>query len=98
MVAENNLDLSALDGLSPEERELTLKILQQYATEGMSDIFTDLEYSDYEEIPVDIITFMHDRRYLGNALYNQEGKFTNRDSSASAGYLSVSTAKRQKER
>lgn len=76
MVAENNLDLSALDGLSPEERELTLKILQQYATEGMSDLFTDLEYSDYEEIPVDIITFMHDRRYLGNALYNQEGKFT----------------------
>ena len=35
-----------------------------------------MKYSDYEEIPVDIMTFMHDRKYLGNALYNKEGKFT----------------------
>lgn len=76
MVAENNLDLSSLDGLSPAEKEYALKILQQYANEGSSDLFNDLKYADYEEIPVDITTFMHDKKYLGNALYNQEGKFT----------------------
>ena len=76
MVAENNLDLSALDGLSPQEKEYALKILQQYANDGASELYNDLKYADYEEIPVDIETFMHDRRYLGNALYNKEGKFT----------------------
>lgn len=76
MVAENNLDLSALDSLSPAEKEYALKILQQYAVDGTSELFHDLKYSDYEELPVDITTFMHDRKYLGNALYNQEGKFT----------------------
>lgn len=76
MVAENNLDLSALNGLSPKEKEYALKILQQYADQGASELYNDLKYADYEEVPVDIITFIHDRRYLGNALYNQEGKFT----------------------
>ena len=76
MVAENNLDLSTLNGLSPAEKEYALKILQQYADAGSSELFDNLKYADYEEIPVDIITFMHDKRYLGNALYNQEGKFT----------------------
>ena len=32
--------------------------------------------SDYEEIPVDIETFLHDSRYLGKGLVNEEGKFT----------------------
>ena len=76
MVAENNLDLSTLDGLSPAEKEYALKILQQYANEGTSSLYNDLKYADYEEIPVDIITFMHNKKYLGNALYNKEGKFT----------------------
>lgn len=76
MVAENNLDLSSLNGLSPEEKKYALKILQQYANDGTSNLFNELKYSDYEEIPVDITTFMHDKRYLGNALYNKEGKFT----------------------
>lgn len=76
MVAENNLDLSALDGLSPAEKEYAVKILQEYASKGTSSLHTDLKYADYEEIPVDITTFMHDKKYLGNALYNKEGKFT----------------------
>lgn len=76
MVAENTLDLSTLEGLSPAEKEYALKILQQYATDGNSELLNNLKYADYEEIPVDIITFMHDRKYLGNALYNKEGKFT----------------------
>lgn len=76
MVAENNLDLSTLDGLSPAEKEYALKILKEFADSGSSEKYNNLKYSDYEEIPVDIMTFMHDRKYLGNALYNKEGKFT----------------------
>ena len=43
MVAENNLDLSTLDGLSPAEKEYALKILQQYANNGMSQLFDELK-------------------------------------------------------
>ena len=62
--------------LSDEEKKLALEILKQYATEGQSDLSEDLKYADFEEIPVDINTFMHDPRYLGKALYDQEGRFT----------------------
>lgn len=71
-----NIDWDELNKLSPEERKVALEILQQYATEGKSDIYETLKNSDWDEIPVDIHTFMHDKRYLGNALYDAEGRFT----------------------
>ena len=44
---------------------------------GQSDTLDDFRYSDYEEIPVDIITFMDDPNYLGKGLINPEtGKST----------------------
>lgn len=64
-----------LDSLSPEERKLALEILEQYAKRGSSDIFNELVYSDYEEIPVDIETFIDDPNYLGNGTMS-EGKST----------------------
>ena len=66
----NNLpDLSALNNLSPEERALALEILKEYSQDGQSAILEDLKYSDYEEIPVDIITFITEERYLGRGLW-----------------------------
>lgn len=66
----NNLpDLSTLDGLSKEERELALQILKEYAQDGESSILEDLKYSDFEEVPVDIITFITEERYLGRGLW-----------------------------
>ena len=66
----NNLpDLSVLDGLSPEERKLALEILKEYSQDGQSPILEDLKYSDFEEIPVDIMTFISDERYLGRGLW-----------------------------
>lgn len=62
-------DLSALNSLSPEERALALEILKEYSEDGKSDILEELKYSDYEEIPVDIMTFISDDRYLGRGLY-----------------------------
>lgn len=73
-VANNNLDLSALDNLSAEEKEYALKILQDLATTGTSAEFDDLKYSEYSEIPVDIETFLTDDRYLGNAWKDAGGK------------------------
>jgi hypothetical protein len=55
----NNLpDLSILNGLSKEERALAIEILKEYSQDGQSAILEDLKYSDFEEVPVDIITFI----------------------------------------
>ena len=61
MVAENILDLSALDNLSEAEREYALKILEDLAkSDGNSKMYDELKYADYNEIPVDIETFLTD--------------------------------------
>lgn len=69
-------DFKELENLSEKERELALKILQQMSSEGSSSLYNDLIYADYDEIPVDINTFLTDARYLGKGLINDEGKFT----------------------
>lgn len=65
-----------LNNLSEKEKELALKILKEMSSEGKSQTYNDLLYSDYEEIPVDIETFLRDPNYLGKGLVNDEGKFT----------------------
>jgi len=35
-----------------------------------------LLHQDWEEVPVDIETFLHDKRYLGKALVDGEGRYT----------------------
>lgn len=72
----NELVLSALDELSPEEKELALKILEELSENGNSDLYTKMLYEDFEEIPVTIDEFLHNPRYLGKGLINAEGKFT----------------------
>lgn len=66
----NEINLELLEKLSPEERTLALEILKEYSQEGYSPLFEDLKYSDFEEIPVDIMTFISDERYLGRGLYS----------------------------
>lgn len=62
-----------LNGLSEQEKELALQILKQFSQSGKSEIYNDLIYEDYEEIPVDIETFVDDYNYLGNAWHDNEG-------------------------
>ena len=69
-----NLDLSLLDALSDQERELALKILSEYSETGTSSQLNDLILEDYNEAPVDILTFVDDYHYLGNAWHDAEGK------------------------
>ena len=74
---DKKLNLEVFDGLSEEEKKVALDILRQYSVEGKSELFDRLKYGgDFDEIPVDIHTFLHDKKYLGNALYDKDGRFT----------------------
>ena len=67
---------NSLNNLSEEERKVALSILEEFSKSGESTTFTNLMNDDFDEIPVDIDTFLHDKKYLGNALYDNEGRFT----------------------
>lgn len=69
------IDLKELENLSEEEKEYALKVLKEYM-QGDAEKYNNLLYSDYAEIPVDIHTFLHDKRYLGKGLTDDEGRFT----------------------
>lgn len=65
-----------LSNLSEQERKLALEILKEYSQKGCSEQFNKILYEDYEEIPVDIETFLYEPKYLGRGLVNSEGKMT----------------------
>lgn len=71
-----NRDRELLDTLTDSEREVALSILNDLSTKGESKAYQNLIYQDYDEVPVDIATFIHDRRYLGNGLTDPNGRFT----------------------
>lgn len=78
MPNNENLTISnVLNNLSEDERKLALSILKEYTeNEGKSKLLLDILYTDFDEIPVDVETFLKDPRYLGKGLINEEGKFT----------------------
>lgn len=65
-----------LKNLSEEERMVALKILKELQKNGRSNLYDDIRYSYYDEIPVSIHEFLHNPHYLGKGLTNEEGKFT----------------------
>lgn len=65
-------NLKMLSSLTAEEREAVHKILAEVSENGKSENLTNLYYEDYEEIPVDLETFLCDDMYLGN--YTNHGK------------------------
>ena len=66
----------ALEKLSESEQEAFAKIMKELAETGKSSSFDTLFSQDWDEFPVDIDTFIHDKKYLGNALYDSEGRYT----------------------
>ena len=72
----NNINLKELNNLSEEERKVALEILKQYSETGNSNLYNQLLYDDYEEVPVSIEEFLHNKRYLGKGLTDEEGRFT----------------------
>ena len=65
-----------LENLSEQEKSAVLEILNQITKTGTSSKLDNILNEDWDEVPVDIHTFLHDKRYLGNALYDNEGRFT----------------------
>lgn len=76
MISNTDLlkNLDELKGLSEEEQKVALQILNEISKQGDSRLFRDLKYADYDEIPVDIETFITDDRYLGKAWKDASGK------------------------
>lgn len=73
MAETPKLNASILSNLSEEEKALALKIFKELSETGTSNLFNDLLYEDYAEIPVDILTFVDDPEYLGNAWHDAQG-------------------------
>lgn len=72
----NKDKINQLENLTEEEKKAVLDILNEYSNKGTSDIYQNLIYADYKEIPVDIDTFLHEPKYLGKGLVDDEGRFT----------------------
>lgn len=68
LIGNPDIDLSELDKLSEDERKLLLNMVNELQQDGSSDTLRSLWYQDYDEIPVDIDTFIDDPYYLGNSL------------------------------
>lgn len=64
-----------MNTLTDIEKQEVLKILKAMSS-GDSSAYFNLLKEDYDEIPVDIDTFLHDPQYLGKGLINEEGRFT----------------------
>lgn len=64
-----------MNELTEKEQQEVLKILKEMSN-GDASTYNSLLKEDYEEIPVDIDTFLHDPKYLGKGLISEEKKFT----------------------
>lgn len=67
-------DVQQLNNLSDKEKQLALQILNEISQSGNSEKYSELLYADFNEIPVDIITFIKDNKYLGKAWHTPSGK------------------------
>ena len=68
-----DVNIEELNGLSEEERKIALDILKQLSETGESTTYNELLYSEYNEIPVDIDTFIDNDYYLGRAWKDSSG-------------------------
>ena len=71
-ISNNNGNLDLLKKLNEDEKAVVRQILLDVSNNGKSDKLENLYYDDYEEIPVDLETFLCDEQYLGN--YTNFGK------------------------
>lgn len=65
-----NIDKSIFQSLKPAEKEAVIQILKELESNGQSTTYNDLINIDYEEVPVDIDTFIEDDRYIGKTTNN----------------------------
>lgn len=68
------MDNINLNNLTEDELDALKYILGEYSAYGTSDTLEDILEEDFDDIPVDILTFMTDPDYLGKSLTNSDGK------------------------
>lgn len=71
-LAKAGISPKAYSELSESERQVVDEVLKEIAS-GSLDTYDQLYYSDYDEIPVDFLTFITDDRYLGKS--TRHGQF-----------------------
>ena len=65
-----NITKEQFDKLSPENKDLVIKILSEYRDQGESQTLKDIWLTDYNEIPVSIDEFICNPYYLGKSTGN----------------------------
>lgn len=70
MALNPDINIPELNKLSESERKILIDMVNELQATGSSDTLKSIWYEDYDEVPVDIDTFIDDERYLGNALGN----------------------------
>lgn len=74
----SNIDLSKIDiseltsSLSSEELRTVRSVLSELSSKDDSSLLDAIWAEDYDEIPVDIHTFITDKRYLGNSFMTED--------------------------
>lgn len=61
----SDLNPEIIEALTPGEKEAIHKIFEEIQTTGSSSLYDDMLNEDYEEIPVDIDTFIENDEYIG---------------------------------
>ena len=63
-----NIDKSKFQELTEEEQQIVIQILQEFTeNDGFSKTLDEMWKADYEEIPVDIMTFICEDRFIGRS-------------------------------
>ena len=57
-----------LESLTEQERQVLFQMAKEFSEKGSSNVLKSLWYEDYDEVPVDIDTFLDDPRYFGDVL------------------------------
>ena len=70
---EKLLTLPEFKNLKPEELDVIDQIITEMNSSGYSSLYEKLRFADFREIPVDILTFVDDNNYLGNAWHDAQG-------------------------
>ena len=68
LTPDSSIHEDELAQLSDEERKILINLMDELSKYGSSNTLKSLWYEDYEEVPVDIDTFIDDPYYLGESL------------------------------
>lgn len=66
-LTDSNL-ANELENLTEQERQILIQMAKEFSDKGSSNVLKSLWYEDYDEVPVDIDTFLDDPRYFGDVL------------------------------